>query len=247
MAGKAKPKPYEVFEANIEDADRLIAFARTLTNGRKYGMRRELRESVGDALKMQKKKWDSLDCVESDDLFVVIKPGGAVVRENFTEPQLRPLLRQAVVATSAAIESYVAEKARVYISEALETRPERFKDVTLSLDVVLDIESQYTRRRWGHRAILEGYIDAEASADPAKIGKIFSTVGVKGFWPKVDGHRHKSKGTSERQLREIRARRNKIAHTGDRTPTGRATLSLDVVEEFAANARSIVGALEAVL
>lgn len=247
MAGKSQPNAIEVFEANIGDAERLIDFARVLTNGRKYGMRKELREAVGTAMKLSQRKQDQLDCVESDELFVVLKPGGNVSRSSFTEAELRPLLRQAIVATAAAVESYVSEKARTYIAAALRNRPARLKDVSLSLDDVIAIESRYTRRRWGHRAILEGYIDAEASADPGQIGKVFSTVGVKGFWSKVDTRRRVAQGTSESQLKALCARRNKIAHTGDRTPTGRASLTLADAETHYANANSIIYALEAVL
>jgi hypothetical protein len=35
VAGKRQPTPIEVFEANLADAERLLAFARALTNGRK--------------------------------------------------------------------------------------------------------------------------------------------------------------------------------------------------------------------
>jgi hypothetical protein len=247
MAGKPKPTPIEVFNANMGDAERLIAFARSLTNGRKYGMRRELRESVGSALKLPKSQWDQLDCVESDDVFVVLKPGGAVKRDHFKEPELRPPLRQAVVAISAAVESYVVEKACVHISKALDDPPPRLKEVSLSLAEVMEIEQKYTRRRWGHRAIVERHIENEASSDPAKIGKVLATVGLRDFWSKVDSKRGTKKGSSEVQLRELYERRNKIAHTGDRTPTGWSPLALDEVEAYFANAKSIVEALEAVL
>jgi len=247
MAGKPQPKPIEVFEANIADAERLLAFARALTNGRKYGMRRELRESVGSALRLPKNKWGELDCVESDHVFVVLMPGGEVRRQHFTELELRPLLRQAVVAAAAAVESYVAEKAGTYAANALATPPERLKEVSISLVDVMDIEKRYKRRAWGYRAVLEAHLEREASSDPGKIGKVFSTVGQKRFWPKVDARRHVDKGTSESQLTALTQRRNKIAHTGDRTATGRSQLALKDAETHVANARSIVEAMEAVL
>jgi RiboL-PSP-HEPN len=247
MAGKKQPTPIEVFEANISDAERLLDFTRALTNGRKYGMRRELRESIGGALRLKKAKRDKLDCVESDEVFVLLKPGGRVTRANFTEPELRPLLRQAIVATAAAVESYVVEKACSRCSDALDSPPPRLKEVGMSLADVIDIETRYKRRRWGHRAILEAHIEAEASSDPARIGKVFSTVGLKGFWREVDSQRGVAKGRSEEQLSSLAKRRNKIAHTGDRTPTGRSTLSLDEVETHYKNAKEIVEALEAVL
>lgn len=247
MAGKAQPKPIEVFEANISDAERLLAFAEALTNGRKYGMRRELRAAVGGALKIPKGQWGDLDCVESDDVFVLLKPGGRVVRTHFTEFELRPLLRQAVVAISTAVESYISEKAQTFIAGALRDRPPRLKEVAISLDDVIDIEKKYKRRGWGHRAILEQWIETEASPDPGKIGKVFSTVGRKGFWKELDKKRSVPHGTSEKQLRDLYSRRNKIAHTGDRTPTGRSALALSQVEDLFTNAKSIVEAMEEVL
>jgi hypothetical protein len=247
VAGKAQPSPIEVFEANLADAGRLLAFTRALTNGRKYGMRRELRESVGEALRFSQRSWDDLDCVESDDMFVVLKPGGNVQRAHFTEPELRPLLRQAVVAISAAVESYISEKAQTFITSALKDRPPRLKDVAVSLVDVVDIESRYTRRVWGHRAILTAWIETEASPDPAKIGTVFSTVGKKIPWTGIDKKRGVAIGTSDKQLRDLYARRNRIAHTGDRTPTGRSALALAQVEGFYENAKSIVEAMEALI
>lgn len=247
MAGKRQPKPIEVFEANIADAERLLAFARALANGRKYGMRRELRESMGAALRVPKNRWGELDCVESDDVFVLIKPDGAARRNHFTEIELRPLLRQAVVAAAAAVESYVAEKAGTYVANALAAPPERLREVSITLIDVMDIEKRYERRAWGYRAVLEAHLQREASADPAKIGKVFSTVGQRGFWPKVDASRHAAKGTSEAELRALAERRNKIAHTGDRTATGRSLLALADAEAHVSNAKSIVEAMEVVL
>jgi len=210
-------------------------------------MRRELRESVGAAIKLAKGKWDDLDCIESDDIFLVLKPGGQVTRQHFTEPELRPLLRQAVVAISAAVESYIVAKAGSFVSTALDNPPPRLKDVSVSLVEIMEIEEKYSRRRWGHRAILERHIETEASPDPSKVGRVMSTVGVSGFWPKVDAYRKVAKGKSEAQLSELYRRRNKIAHTGDRTPTGRSSLKLEEVEGYYSNAKSIVEALEAVL
>jgi HEPN superfamily RiboL-PSP-like protein len=247
MAGVAQPKAIDVFEANIADAARLIGFTRALSNTRSYRMRRELREAVGGALGIRKKDWDALDCVESTDVFVVLKSGGAVERDHFTEPELRPLLRQAIVAIAAAVESYVAEKACACISDAWDSQPQRLREMALSLGDVIDIEAKYKRRFWGYRDLVERYLEREASAHPDKIGIVFSTVGKKGYWGKVDTRRGVGKGASHKQLAALADRRNKIAHTGDRIGSKRATLSIDEVEAYYANAKSIVESLEAVL
>lgn len=247
MAGTKKPSPVEVFEANLSDAERLIAFSRALTNTRKRRMRKELRESVGTAIGTAKGRRADLDCVESDDVFVVLKPGGSVNRTHFAEPALRPLLRQAVVAVSAAVESYVAEKAKACIGTAWKDLPERLKSVQIELGDVLEIEARYKRTKWGYRELLENYLEQEASPDPAKIGIVFSTVGKKEVLKQVDSHRGVPKGRSADQLRALYHRRNRIAHAGDRKGHGRAALSLREVEQFSANARAIVEALEATL
>jgi hypothetical protein len=247
VPGKAQPKPIEVFEANVADAERLIALTRAFQNTRKYRMRRELREAIGPVLKLPRKLWDDLDCVESGEVFVVMKGNGSVRREHFTEPELRPLLRQAIVAIAAAVESYVAEKACSFISDAWTTQPERLRGMALSLGEVLDVEAKYKRRFWGYRDIVEQYLEREASSHPAKIGIVLSTVGKKGFWAQVDARRKVTKGTSEAQLEALAERRNKIAHTGDRIGSKRASLSIEEVEGHFTNAKSIIEAMEKVL
>jgi hypothetical protein len=249
MAGKPKPKPIEVFESNIADAERLVLLASALHNQRKNRMRRELRDAVGNTLKLGRKRREGLDCVESDDLFVVIKPGGRLNRSCFAEGELRPLLRQSIVATAAAVEAYVAEKACSFIPSALngDGLPPRLAAMPVAFVDMLWIEQEYDRRGWGRRRLIAEYLEHEASADPAKIGMVFSTVGVKGFWPMADKHRGVPKGNSEASLRDLAERRNRIAHTGDRSGRGRAALTVADAQRHLEQAKSVVEALEAVL
>jgi hypothetical protein len=92
-------------------------------------MRRELREAFGGALDIPRRDYEALDCTESDDAFVVLKPNTALSREMFTEAELRPLLRQAIVATTAAVEVFVAEKATRLIGDSLDTAPDDLKKI----------------------------------------------------------------------------------------------------------------------
>lgn len=177
----------------------------------------------------------------------MLKPGGSVQRDYFTEPELRPLLRQALVAVAAAVESYVAEKACTYIGQALDDLPDRLRQVSVSLGEVIEIEDRYKRRRWGYRDVIEEYLLGEASASPSKIGIVFSTVGKRGFWKAVDSRRSVARGTSERQLEELASRRNRIAHTGDRVGYKRASLTIEEVDAHLRHAKEIVTALESEL
>src|SRR5436190_723904 len=119
MAGKSKPTARQAFDDNIADAEALVAVVRALRNRRVRRMRRELRERLGNALDLPKRDWDDLDCVESDDLFAVLKPGGRLDRNSISEPSLRPLLRQALVAACAAIETFVGDRVMERLGDAL--------------------------------------------------------------------------------------------------------------------------------
>ena len=182
-------------------------------------------------------------------MFVVIKPAGSAQRSRFTEPELRPLLRQAVVATAAAVESYVADKACCYIGSVLKngSTPRSLLEMPLTLEQVMWVEETYTKRGWGRRKLVTDHIAQQASSHSHKVGKVFALVGVKKFWPQVDHKRGVKPGISEKQLNELADRRNRIVHTADRLGGGRATLEVKAAQEHFDNARSIVDALESVL
>ena len=91
-----KLSPYQSFKENLEDAKTLVDYARAFRNKRNRRMRQELRYKIGDALYLPSNKRDALDCLESEDLFVVFKPNGNLRRSRFAD--LSPLLRQALVA-----------------------------------------------------------------------------------------------------------------------------------------------------
>jgi len=185
--------------------------------------------------------------VESDEVFVVLKPGGHFTRTYFTERELRPLLRQAVVAISAAVETYVADKACEYIPAALRDRPPRLKQVSVNLNDVLDIDGKYKRRGWGYRKILQAYLRDTASPAPSQIGRVLSVVGQKLDWGKLDLARSVTPGRSEQDLETLYARRNSIAHQADRQGRGRRSITIAEVVDLLASAQGVVEAIDAQL
>lgn len=247
MARPRRRRPLDTFQDNIADAERLIALTHALLDTRVRGLRVERRRTIGTALGIPRGQHDELNGIESGDVFVVLKPNGRVRREHFTEPQLRPLLRQAIVAISAAVETYIADKACSFVSDAMRERPPRLLGISMSLGQVLDIESQFERRGWGYRALVVQYLEQTASPSPSQIGEVMATVGKRNFWNAVDARRGVNRGTSCRQLEQLYARRNRIAHSADRAGAGRATLDVADVEAHLANAKSIVETLDAVL
>ena len=76
---------------------------------------------------------------------------------------------------------------------------------------------------------------------------MLSTIGLRGWTKKVDSARQCSSGTTEADLDKLTKRRNKIAHTGDRSGRGRAALTTADVENHLRVIQEVVSALEATL
>ena len=242
-----KLSPYEAFVDNIEDAKALMSYARAFKNKRNRRMRQELRSRVGDALKVPVNRQEDLDCLESDDLFVVFMPDGDLSRDRFTD--LQPLLRQSLVAACAALETYVADKAMEFVGATLDADdlPSRMKSISLTVGRWAEIEKKYTRRRWGIRSIIDEYIRETSSTASSNIGIVLSTIGVDKWSTKVDRARNVSQGTTVKELDEITRRRNLIAHTADRKGLGRASVKPGEVERQLLTIEDAVCAIEEVL
>lgn len=158
----------------------------------------------------------------------------------------RPLLRQALVAACAAVETFVGDRIMERLRRALESnpRPTRLLDLPMTVGDWLRIEETYERRRWGLREIVEVEVRRLASPSPSQIGIALGIVGEKNLWKRVDGRRGVAAGRSESALERIYERRNRIAHQGDRSGRGRAAISIDEVEEDLRCIAAIVDALD---
>ena len=247
-SSRAKPSAREAFDANMADAEMLVALAKMLQNNRQRRMRAELRERVGEALSIPKRKWAELECLENDQVFVAFKPGAAGLRSELNEPALRPLLRQAVVAACAAVETFVADRVMENLSLAMrmDPMPPRLLAMTMTIDDWLRIEKTYTRKGFGIRQIAELEIRERSSPTPSVIGELFSMVGKKDIFKSIDVQRKVVKGTSAGELDVIRQRRNKIAHEGDRKGRSRAAISVTEVQTYISQVLQIVDAMDRV-
>ena len=249
MAGKPQPTPLEAFEANIGDAERLVLLAEAFTNQRSRKMRTEKRRKVGEALGVPKRDRDHLDCIESDDAFVVLMPGGRLSRDHFTAHD--PLLRQAIVAACAALESYLGDRAIKRVRDLINggggELPKRLREIRLTLEQWTEVEQFDRRKRIITDRVLAPHIRREVtSTAPSKIGELLSLVGIPDGLKRLDSTRRVPKGRTESELQLITNRRNQIAHEGDRRGRSRAPISVDVAENAIVVIRSVVDALEVI-
>lgn len=236
------------FDLNMADADMLVSLAKLLRNQRANRMRKELRERLGGALRVPRRDWARLECLENDEVFVTFKPGAGHWRTSLNDDALKPLLRQAIVAACAAVETFVADRAVEHLGPVLRgsEKPPRLLGLNMTVADWLRIESQYRRRKWGLRQIIELEIREKASPTPTVIGEIFSMVGIRDVLKRCDVERRVAKGKTAEQLEALRQRRNKIAHEGDRRGRGRAPITVKEVEDYLADIRSIIGAMDLV-
>lgn len=240
---RGRPKrqtPSERFASNLADAELLLAVADGLVNRRARRMRSELRESLGEAFRLPKKQRDRLELLESSHLWMVFKPGTPLRPDQLED--LSPLLRPAIVMACAALETLVADIAIARLGSALasDVLPRRLKEIPLNVGQWMEFRSRYKRQHWGVRGAIEEWIEEYASTAPNKIGELFSAVGLEsGVFKRVDRHRGVAGGTTERELNEITARRNRIAHAADRVGSRRATLSFKDAQSAVTAVRSI--------
>jgi hypothetical protein len=247
MTGVRKPKSREAFDLNMNDAETLVSIAKLLENERINRMRAELRTRIGTALRIPRAKHSALECLENQQVFIAFKPGSAHLRGSLTQENLRPLLRQALVAGCAAVETYVADRTMELLGPVLRAKekPPRLLELTMAVQQYLKVQS-YQRQNWGLRDLIEDQVLLKASTSPSSIGMLMSMVGVPKVWAAVDAKRGVVKGSSEKALETITQRRNRIAHSGDRQGRGRAPITVTEVERDLACLVEIVSALDQV-
>lgn len=246
MAAPPKKSAREAFNLNIQDAQMLVELACLLSNRRTRRMRRELRDRIGEALSIPQRRRGDLGCLENERVFVTFMPGHADWRDRLDDVGLRPLLRQALVAGCAAVETFCADRVMERYSAAMKQTPppSRLLELSLTVDQYLTIQETYQKPGWGLRRLIELEVRQRASPAPAQIGQLFALVGEKGLLARVDKRRKVAKGVTETELSRIVERRNLIAHTGDRSGRGRAAITVAEVEADVGILISIIDALD---
>lgn len=247
MARSAKRSPMESFNDSMDDAEALVTYSWAFQNHRSRRMRAELRDRVGEALKIPINSRGAMDCIENGDLFIVFRDSEELGRERFDD--LRPLLRQSIVAACAALETYVADKVMDWVGSSLQAEelPKKLRGIPLTVGHWSDIERTYTRRAWGIRGIVEEAVREQASTAPNKIGHVLGIIGIEKWSKKIDQERGVRSGSTVSDLHSLTWRRNRIAHSADRVGQGRAGLTVEEAEGFLRTIRSIAEAIDRVV
>jgi hypothetical protein len=237
--------PLKTFEQNIADARLLLDLAEALSNRRRYAMRRELQDRVAGAFRVSGQDRRQLDLIESEHLWLVCKPGTTLTRQALTN--LAPLLRAVVVTACAALETYVADTGCRHVGLALNANDIsiKFRSIPGTVGDWMDVIGRYERPIWGVRAHVEAWMVQTASTAPNRIADVLGAIGLAKDWSKrLDQLRTVEPGTTIRQLDEITARRNRIAHSNDRVKGRSGILTVAEVGEVVRIIESVAQALD---
>lgn len=231
----------------MRDAEYLVTLAEAMTNVRSRSMRRELQDKIGSALRVPKAHHANLDCLQSRHVFITFLPGSELSRASVDR---LPLLRQALVAGCAATETYLADK--VMSKTAVRLKPnnatKNLKAVPMSVEAWLDVRHGYKVPTRGlQERVLHPYIREQASTSPSKVGLLLSLVGVDNWARRVDDTRGVPRGETVGFLERVTARRNRIAHTGDRVGHSRGRLTIEQTRADLGSLREVVPAIEGML
>jgi hypothetical protein len=140
-----------------------------------------------------------------------------------TDKGLDFLLRQAVVVSCSALESFVWDLVRENALTVIKARGRRaddtLKQITLTMDDYLSLEGYGDPDERLRQIILKRY-ERGTLYDLAKIDEIMKVLTVRNLWDEVRTHTGLDKGTVCSQLSDLISRRNQIAHRADRPEDG---------------------------
>lgn len=133
------------------------------------------------------------------------------------------LLRQAVVVSCSALESFIwdilRENALTVIKAKGRNADDSLKNITLTLDDYLSLEN-YTDQDERLKEVILKRFERGTLYDAAKIDEVMKILAVRDFWKEVTAHTGFDAATIRTQLNDLILRRNQIAHRADRPEDG---------------------------
>lgn len=150
--------------------------------------------------------------------------GSVTVPSCLTAPKgLDFLLRQAVVVSCGALESFIwdilRENALIVIKAKGRKSDESLRKITLTLDDYLSLED-YGDPDERLRQIILNRFERGTLYDLEKVDEIMKILNVRDFWKDVAAHTGIEEGEIKRHLTDLISRRNQIAHRADRPDEG---------------------------
>ena len=155
----------------------------------------------------------------NDQVVLVAKASAPIPHSLLVQNGLDFLLRQSVVVACTALESFFWDALRENVATIVRARKrgadESLRKITLTLDDFLSLESYDDPEARLQEIILKNFA-RRTLYDVTSIDDIAKVLTVAKFWPSVAQKMGTPEGDIKRQIGELIARRNQIAHRADR-------------------------------
>jgi len=247
-------RAYDLAIQNFSVAEHLLQLYELFRDLREEVAAEPLRLAVCKALSLP--DHTTLRQARNDQVVMVAKAAAPIPQSLLVPDGIDFLLRQAVVVACTALESFISDALRENVLTIVRARKRRaddsLKKLTLSLDDYLSLESYADPEIRLKQIILKNF-QRKTLYDASSIEEVAAILTVREYWKYVSKKCGQSEGELKRQIGELIARRNQIAHRADRpdeeaTPPeeadghGLRVISFAWVHTRVATARTVVSA-----
>lgn len=215
--------PRQAFEENIRPAELLVKVYRLLENDRVHtdgDLVGALRKAVGAGAE------EELMLICNEIFLGLIRECAQLPRTMFRRPALDSLLRQAVVASCTALETYLPSLLKVNLPTVIEVRGREFlpqdrelrdffKALTFSLDETLRVVDDPEAAVFIANKLL-GSLKVMYLNSHKGIHVAGSLLGLADPWKQIGGRLHRDPEDLKTTLKSTTDRRNDIVHRADR-------------------------------
>jgi hypothetical protein len=154
----------------------------------------------------------------NDRVLLVARAAAPIPQALLLPGGLDSLLRQAVVASSTALESFywnaLVENIMTVIKAKKVKADETIRNLTMTLGDYMSIQ-EYQDPDVRVEQIIQRNFERGTLYDVAAIDKITGALTIKDYWKKVEGTCGQGAGTIKTTISELVKRRNQIVHRGD--------------------------------
>lgn len=210
-------RAYELATQNFGVAEHLLQLHELFRDLREETIIEPLRLAVCKCLSLPEAT--VLRHAHNNNVVLVAKATVPIPQSLLVPDGIKFLLRQAVVVSCTALESFFWDSLRENVLTIVRVRKRRADDtirnIKLTLDDYLSLEAYEDPDARLQQIILKNFARATLT-DISKIEEISKILTVKNFWQQVAASCGINEGDIKRQLGDLIGRRNQIAHRADR-------------------------------
>lgn len=210
-------RAYDLAIQNFSVSEHLLQLYDLFRDLKEEAVKEPLRLAVCEALAAP--NHTVLRHARNEQLVMVAKATAPIPHSLLVQDGINFLLRQAVVVSCTALESFFWDALRENVLTIVRARKrgadKSLRELTLTLDDYLSLEGYADPDMRLKQIILKNF-ERGVLSDVSKIEEIAKALTVKNYWPQVAKACGMDESNIKEQVKELITRRNQIAHRADR-------------------------------